>query len=540
MHDLLLIERGTQFAPSPSVGTRIALVHHSFRTVSVRRGSARQQFAAHFPALGLLSVAQSIRADAHGRQVPDMRYFDQEVFPDETRMAAAVEEWLEPAERRIIASSSYTPTADKLVQFLARFDASRYLIVVGGAHATLAPDLDNAHIVVRGEGAAAMRHIIDHFPGPGFGTGTGSAGLCYVRDGEPTTRRQVFDRSIEELPVPAFAYDLLPDQRRYGAVYATNFTRMLGTRPQVYICTQSCAARCTFCSTYLIHGRSVARPPELVAGDLDHLVHDLGHDSLEFHDDDLMQHPQLEELLDVIGATKVPWFCYARVERIDARMADRLAAAGCRRVFLGIESMRQRQLDHFNKQTTVEQNRSAVENLAAAGVGVVAGFIIGSPDDEVETVLEDLAAFLELPLLAINCSILSPDPGTAEFRRARKRPELRSALGGDHGSRIIPDLDRHGPLAPFGLPTLCRAVSKEQLNLLQTVIDASFYGRSSVWNCLVRDRTPDQVSLIRAYYDYLEHALSAVRAQDVPSAAVPVVEAAHFAMAAGPWAAVRR
>lgn len=535
MHDLALIEQGGQFATvvSPSTGSRIAMVHHSFRTVSVRRGSARQQFAAHFPALGLLNIAQSIRTDAG--EVPGMQYFDQEVFADEAAMASAVEEWLDPADRRIIASSSYTPTVDMLVQFLARFDPSRYLIVVGGAHATLAPDVDNAHIVVRGEGAAAMRHIINHFPSTRFGTGAGAAGLCFVRDGHPTSQRQVFDRSIEELPVPAFAYDLLPNQQRYVAVYATNFTRMLGTRPQVYICTQSCAARCTFCSTYLIHGKPVARPPRLVAGDLHHLVDELGHDSLEFHDDDLMQHPQLDELLDVIGAARVPWFCYARVERIDAAMAARLAAAGCRRVFLGIESMRQSQLDHFNKQTTVEQNRSAVEHLAAAGIGVVAGFIIGSPDDRIESILEDLAAFLALPLLAINCSILSPDPGTAEFKRARKRPELRPALGGDHVARLVPDLERYGPMAPAGLPTLSYAVPKETLNLLQTVIDASFYARTRVWNGLVAERNPGQVELIRAYYSYLDEALAAVRDEDVPAEAASLIEEARSAMALGPW-----
>ncbi|MGH3853343.1 MAG: B12-binding domain-containing radical SAM protein [Pseudonocardiaceae bacterium] len=423
MHDLSLLRDGDAFSLSPSVPARIALVHHSFRTVSVRRGQTRQRFAAHFPALGLLSIAQSLRVEGErGRfDPPEMRYFDQEVYPDEQQMADAIESWLAPSGRRIVAASSYTSTVDRLEEFLGRFDPSRYLIVVGGAHASLAPDIKNTHFVVRGEGAAAFRHILTTFLSPRFGEGSEAAGVCYQLDGCEVVRRQAFDRSIEELPPPVFAYDLLPDQVTYGQVYATNFTRMLGQCPQVYICTQSCAARCTFCSTYLIHGRHVARSPDLVARDIDHLVRTLGHDSLEFHDDDLMQHPELGKLLDVLGNIGVPWFCYARVERIDQATARRLATAGCRRVFLGIETMRQANLDYFNKQTTVAQNRTAVEHLAAVGIGVVAGFIIGSPDDTVASILFDLGEFLSLPLFAINCSILSPDPGTAEFRRARRR-----------------------------------------------------------------------------------------------------------------------
>lgn len=540
MHDLSLLRDGDVFPLSPSAPARIALVHHSFRTVSVRRGQTRQRFAAHFPALGLLSIAQSLRVDIErGRLDPlEMRYFDQEVYPDEQQMAGAIESWLAPSDRRIVAASSYTSTVDRLEDFLGRFDPSQYLLVVGGAHASLAPDIKNTHFVVRGEGATALRYILTTFLSPRFGEGPEAAGVCYQLDGREVVCRQAFDRSIEELPPPAFAYDLLPDQMSYGQVYATNFTRMLGERPQVYICTQSCAARCTFCSTYLIHGRQVARPPDLVARDIDYLVRTLGHDSLEFHDDDFMQHPELGKLLDVLRTSGVPWFCYARVEWIDQPIARRLATAGCRRVFLGIETMRQANLDYFNKQTTVAQNRAAVEHLAAVGIGVIAGFIIGSPDDTVESVLYDLDEFLSLPLFAINCSILSPDPGTAEFRRARRREELRPALGGDRGTRLIPDAERYGLTAPMGLPTVCQSLSKSTLNLLQTLIDARFYLRVSIWDGLVRGRTAAQQSVVADYYRFLGQSLATLPNEEVPSHGWGHLDAARSAMANGPWVTV--
>src|SRR5262249_41135435 len=144
-----------------------------------------------------------------------------------------------------------------------------------------------------------------------------------------------FDRSIETLPSPGFAFDLLPSESELNQIYATNFKRMLGRKPMIYICTQSCRSRCTFCSTYLIHGKAVARSVDKIAADLHYLVETHGFDSIEFHDDDLFQHPDFGGLLRVMRHLDIPWFCYGRAEAITPSYAREMARSGCRRVFLG-------------------------------------------------------------------------------------------------------------------------------------------------------------------------------------------------------------
>jgi len=506
MHELGKLRDQRQFDLSPQAPTRLAMIHRSFRTVSMRRGISRQQFAAHFPALGLLNLAHSLRVDAASGKLflPEIKYFDEEVYTGEDELVKAVTHWLGNSPRRIIAASAYTSTIDYLETFLSYFDTCRYLIIVGGAHATLAPDIENAHIVVRGEGGAAIRHILTKLFTSEFGKGPDAAGICYCLDGQMVNQKQAFDRSLEVLPSPAFAYDLLSNKGQEGPVYATNFTRMLGQRPQIYICTQSCKARCSFCSTYLIHGKAVARPIELIRDDLEYLIHGQGYDSLEFHDDDLLQHPNFFELLRLLKKLGIPWFCYARVDMITHEVAKMMADAGCRRVFIGIESMHQVNLDYYNKKTSVERNGQAVEALAHAGIGAVAGFIIGAPHDTLESILQDLDNFLELPLFAINCSILSPDPGTVEFYRARKRGgDFIAALGGENRIRLIPDTKKYGIETPVGLPSVCEAVSKIDLNNLLSLIDAEFYFRPQIWKGLTNGRTVKQVNLIRLYYLYL-------------------------------------
>jgi anaerobic magnesium-protoporphyrin IX monomethyl ester cyclase len=507
MLDLSLLENSGTWQRDSSQPTRIALIHTSLSRALRRRGDPGYKFASHFPGLGLLNLAHSLRVDqAAGRIEPtlEIAYFDEESYPEEDDYFSAVLEWASAVPRSIIAASAYTWTIDYLESFLARFDTERFLIVVGGPHVTLAPDLASAHILVRGEGGTALRHVVNCVLTPNFGIGDEAAGICYQHASRVCMSHAAYDRSLENLPSPAFAYDLLSTSGE-TPVFETHFKRLLGDRPQIYVCTQSCRARCTFCSTYLIHGKAVARPLDRVRTDLHLLVNHFGYRSLEFHDDDLLQHPEFEGLLDLLQELQVPWFCYARVPPIDERIAKRMSRAGCRRVFLGVEALDQATLDYFHKGTTSDQNRQAVDFLAEAGVGVVAGMMIGAPHHTVESILNSLRAYLELPLLFINVSVLSPDPGTSEFRRAKRRGVFPKGFGGETGMRLIPDYDSFGAGAPAGFPTVCDNVSKEVLNDLAQIIEFEFYFRDSQRNRF--DRFLDneaQRYAVSQYYAFLE------------------------------------
>jgi anaerobic magnesium-protoporphyrin IX monomethyl ester cyclase len=507
MYDLALLRDGGKFALDASQPTRIALIHTSERMALRRRGGGAHRFASHFPGLGLLNLAHSLRLDAAAGQLKppvEIRYFDEESFLKEDEFFTTLRDWAGAAARPILAASTYTWTIAYLEALLARFDPERFLIIVGGPHATLAPDIGPAHFVVRGEGRRAFRHVVNEALTPDFGNSPNAAGICYQLDGKAVIQKQAFDRSLEELPSPGFAYDLLPPPAEAGHIYSANVKRLLAEFPQIYICTQSCRARCTFCSTYLIHGKSVARPVEKVRADLHYLIRERGYGSLEFHDDDLLQHPEFPALLEVLKELGVPWFCYARVPPIDEAVARSMAEAGCRRVFLGVESLDQQTLDYFNKDATVEQNIRAIHALDSAGVGVVAGFVIGAPHHTVESILRDLDAYMELPLLFLNNSILSPDPGTVEYHRARQRGGIfPAAFGGQSGMRLMPDPETFGKAAPMGLPTVCEGVSKEDLNFLLTLIEAEFYLRDSQWRKFESMMDARQMVRVAEYYDYI-------------------------------------
>jgi len=359
--------------------------------------------------------------------------------------------------------------------------------------------------VVRGEGGAALRHIVTRLLEPDFGDGPDARGICFARDGQERMSGAAFDNSLAVMPAPAFAYELSQSRTNLIERPQERWWKAVGQRPQIYICTQSCRARCTFCSTYLIHGRAVARPVQLVGADLDYMIGDFGHDSIQFHDDDLLQHTEFDALMDLVGTKGVTWTCNARSEFITRERAEQMYAAGCRRIFLGLESLDQRSLDYYRKATTVEMNQEAVRLLDAAGIGVVGGYIIGAPHDTLESALADVDRVLELPIYFLSASILTPDIGTVEYLRARKEMPVLRLLGEDGGNlNLKPRPELFGTAPPFGFPTVCRALSKVDLNEVYELANCEFFLRPATLERIERMTPLDRLGDVRTWYAWME------------------------------------
>src|SRR5687768_736572 len=114
MYDLSALLGSDRFANDPEASTRIAFVHRSFRSVGMKRGLEESYFKAHFPALGLLNLAETVRQAVKAGEISplEMRYFDEDAFAHEIEFFEAIKEWLAPAARPVVAASVYTSTVD--------------------------------------------------------------------------------------------------------------------------------------------------------------------------------------------------------------------------------------------------------------------------------------------------------------------------------------------------------------------------------------------------------------------------------------------
>lgn len=108
----------------------------------------------------------------------------------------------------------------------------------------------------------------------------------------------------------------------------------------------------------------------------------------------------------------------------DPETLRRLKKAGCRVLFIGMESVEQSNLDAVHKKYEADSYREKLETIHAAGIKVAGFFMYGLDGDTVDTAAR-MSAFIRnnriaLPML----NILVPTPGTKLYRRLKEEGRI--------------------------------------------------------------------------------------------------------------------
>lgn len=232
---------------------------------------------------------------------------------------------------------------------------SKARLICGGHHPSALPEqmlsIGYDQVVV-GEGENAIVDIING-------------------DTEPIKRISTKHfKTINDIPIPDYS-DL-------------NFHNVIGIP---VITSRGCPFNCNFCaSTKFWNNKYVMRTADNVLAEIDHWK-TKGYSSWDFHDDNFTANRKraLEICAGMDG--KNIWRCTSRAETLDYDFCRELYRAGCRSMWLGIESLSQDALDRMNKRTTVEVMLSGVEACIKAGINAFCLFLVGLPGDTHEDVL---------------------------------------------------------------------------------------------------------------------------------------------------------
>jgi anaerobic magnesium-protoporphyrin IX monomethyl ester cyclase len=259
-----------------------------------------------------------------------------------------------------------------------------------------------ADYAVYGEGEITFTELISHLKGRKDITEIN--GLMY-RDSKGGIRKNPprhYIKGLDEIPMPA--YDLFP-MNRYP------LHRMITSR--------GCPYSCTFCNaSSLWENTWRKRSPLSVVQEIEYLVEHYGRKIFAFGDNSFnIDIKRVEEICDLLisRGTRIMWAANVRADHITAPVAYKMKNAGCYNVAIGIESANNEVLSHMNKQVTIEKITEGISIFKQAGIEVLGQFVIGSPHETLETVMESVAYAKKSPMDFVNFYTILPFKRTLQW-----------------------------------------------------------------------------------------------------------------------------
>ena len=130
---------------------------------------------------------------------------------------------------------------------------------------------------------------------------------------------------------------------------------------------------------------------------------------------------------------------YARVDTIVEHpdLIESLKTAGLEYLTLGIEAIKDEELEAFNKKTSVEKNNEAIRILQKLGITNSAHFIV-NPDYTEENFSRLFSYICEMNLFQPVFTVLTPLPGTELYQEYYDRLAIKNYDFFDHVHSVLP------------------------------------------------------------------------------------------------------
>jgi len=189
---------------------------------------------------------------------------------------------------------------------------------------------------------------------------------------------------------------------------------------------RGCSFLCSFCTVINVQGRkSRYRNPDdvekMIRSNLSNGINDFF-----LTDDNFARNKNWEAIFDrLINLRENQGFKHVKFTMQIDSLAHRIknfvskaARAGCRRVFIGLESINPENLQAVNKrQNKITEYRKMFQAWRNARVVTVAGYILGFPADTPEKIEQDIKTIQqELPVDLLEFFCLTPLPGSEDHK----------------------------------------------------------------------------------------------------------------------------
>ncbi len=355
--------------------------------------------------LGILYLAAYARQQGYRVQV-----YDNTFRPDEQAFFHALEE----SGARIVGFHSMficRPSAERLIQGAKERGCT---VICGGPDATVAPDLYlktyGADYVVFSEGEHTLDELLGHLTGKTQTPLNAIQGIAYLDENKEMrqTPSRALMRHLDRLPEPA--RDLI-DLGEYMHAWKNHH----GFTSLHLITSRGCPFGCAWCSRAVFGRNYRLRDPELVAQEIRRIKEDWKPDHIRISDDIfgvnkqwVIRWRQAMEAHDAV----IPFECLSRVDLLTPELLDNLKAAGCARIWCGVESGSQKVLDAMNKNIKVEESYRAAQLMKERGIKRAFYIMLGYPGEKRADIQLTKKLLLDTLPETVSISVAHPIRGT--------------------------------------------------------------------------------------------------------------------------------
>jgi radical SAM superfamily enzyme YgiQ (UPF0313 family) len=174
---------------------------------------------------------------------------------------------------------------------------------------------------------------------------------------------------------------------------------------------RGCPHACRYCSVSTFHHHvHRSRPLGNVLAELQGLPR-----GFMFVDDNIIaDRDYARALFRAMTPMRKRWVSQCSIEIADdLELLDLARKAGCRGLFIGIETVNQDNLESMDKAFNETRSyRERIATIHSKGIGIIAGMIVGLDNDDVGVFERTLRFLQETRIDAIQLNIMTPLPGT--------------------------------------------------------------------------------------------------------------------------------
>lgn len=356
-----------------------------------------------YPPLGLMYVAAYAEKNTdHKIEILDAQA--EEVGYDE------IEREIEKKKPDIVGIQSMTFThIDTILTAKIVKSVDRDIkIVLGGPHVNIYPNetinIPEVDYLVLGEGEVPFTELIQNLD-DGQKLETVKGLVFKDRNRVVNTGPRELIQDLDSIPFPARH---LTSYKKYYSLLARRspITTMMTSR--------GCPYKCLFCDRPHLGKRFRARSAENVVDEMEECV-DRGIQEILIYDDTFTINRQ--RVVDICKKISkrgldIGWDVRARVNTVDEELLKIMKDAGCERIHYGVEAGTPEILKILRKGITLKQVEDAFRWTKDIGITTLAYFIIGSPTETREQILQTLEFAKKLDPDFAHFSVMTPFPAT--------------------------------------------------------------------------------------------------------------------------------